>query len=229
MPQSLTDEMEEIARLAVQNTLADESETQKLFMTTADDERIVALLAVGPGTEIARVARMLVYQTEPVTAILVTEGWSVFAKPDETDPDRRAVMRGDKRPSEIPVEKREEVLVLYGESASGESKVRMWKVLNLPNGIRDLAELPGEVHYDTRFRPLFVVEHAERLLAEDLAGANPLDLPPEMHAEFQRVTNELTPERRHELLRRALGRMLLEGGGGTSAEWEKIRRERRKR
>jgi len=231
MPQSLTDEMEEIARFSVETTLNDESECQKLYMTTASDQRIVALLSVGPGTEIARAARMMVYMNEPVTAVLVTEGWSVFARPGETDPDRLAVMRGKKKPSDLPKDKRDETLILYGESAEGESVVRMWKILTASNGIRDLAEIKDPMlSFETRFRPLFVIEAIERTIQTDLIDGttNEMGLEPEVMEAMRKLTLELTADDRHRILRKVFGEMLLGGAGGTSRTWQETMQRRAK-
>jgi len=226
MPLSLAEEMEDIAQFSIEHTLDDESSMQKLYMTTASDERIVAMLAVGPGTEIARAARLMVYMNEPVTAVLVTEGWAVMAAPDEKDPDRLAVMRGRKKPSDIPRHKRDETLILYGESAKGERHVRMWKILTSGNGIRDLAEITEPmIDFETRFWPLFVIENIERTIQADLIDgkSNTMNLPPEVMAETRRLTLELTPEERHKILRKVFGQMLMDGAGGTSRQWEERR------
>jgi len=231
MPLSLAEEMEDIARFSVEHTLEDASDTQKLYMTTASDERIVALLAVGPGTEIARAARLMVYMNEPVTAVLVTEGWAVMAAPDEKDPDRLAVMRGRKKPSEIPRHKRDETLILYGESAKGERLVRMWKILTAANGIRDLAEITDPmIDFETRFWPLFVIENIERTIQSDLIDGttNEMNLPPEVMAEMRKLTLEMTPENRHAILRKVFGQMLAQGAGGTSRQWEERRGRHRR-
>ena len=226
MPLSLAEEMEDIAQFSIEHTLDDESSMQKLYMTTANDERIVAMLAVGPGTEIARAARLMVYMNEPVTAVLVTEGWAVMAAPDEKDPDRLAVMRGRKKPSDIPRHKRDETLILYGESAKGERHVRMWKILTAGNGIRDLAEIKEPmIDFETRFWPLFVIENIERTIQTDLieGRGNTMNLPPEIMAEMRRLTLELTAEERHRVLRKVFGQMLMDGAGGTSRQWEERR------
>jgi hypothetical protein len=196
--------MDEIAQIAV-----DMSETEMSYQVLhllREDEDIVAMLQVGPGPNIALAARMLVYEHEPRYAVLVTEGWAVMARPDETDPDRRAVIQGRKKPSDLPLEKRDEVLVLYGESAEGEDIYRMW-VIRKQDGKRVLEEQKGPaVNYDTRFKPMFLVEDMERIMEHEMA--DPTTMSPEIAALLRGAAGELSAEERHATVRRVIGRML---------------------
>jgi hypothetical protein len=226
MPKSLKEEMDKLAQFTVSESLKDESTMQQLFMLDADDKMIVCGLVVGPGPEIARTMRLLVLEHDPVMAIFQTEGWSVRAKPGETDPDRLAVMRGKKSPSQIPRHKRDEMLIMYGETPAGETLYRIWEILTV-DGIRDLKEVVDPaMSIESRFFPLFLVDNMMGHMDRALAGLEP-DLPKEMVEEFRRCAPPSRDEQRR-VMRSLVTRMLVDGGGGTSRMWEQGRLKRRR-
>jgi hypothetical protein len=204
MPKSLREEMDTIAEMAVAKTAEAESSFQTLHLVMPDDSLVVALLDVGPGVNIALACRMMVYEQEPVMAVLQTEGWAVHTTPDEKDPDRRAVLEGRKKPSDLPIEKRDESLILYGESAAGESVHRMWAI-HTRAGKRTLEAMPEAMHVDSRFKPLFLVEDMERLLEREIA--NPT-LEPELTRQIINKLGVPEPEERHRIVRKIVGEML---------------------
>jgi hypothetical protein len=221
MPRNLRDEMDSLAKVSIEQTLDEDSSMQTLFLIKPDDALIVCALAVGAGPEIARVARLLVWEHEPVMAVLQTEGWSVMASPGETDPDRLAVMRGTKAPSEIPEHKRDEVMIMYGETPDGESLHLMWQIVT-KGGIRDLVALPQAGHVVSRFQPLFIVDTMLRDVEDMVAGkpgaTDPLDL---SAAELELLRQSVPPlEKRRKVIRQLVGETLRDGGGGTSRVWQ---------
>jgi hypothetical protein len=83
----------------------------------------VALLVGMRGPELARVARWVVNEHQPRYAVLVSESWTVRAGLRSDDADVAAVMLGELRPSQLPADKRGELLILYGESREGDIRL----------------------------------------------------------------------------------------------------------
>src|SRR5262245_30882693 len=106
---TLAEWMEGLAQVSVKMTEKEEQAAATLFMLTKKQEMVVAMLAVGSGSEVAQAARILIYKEEPVMAALQTEGWTVHWDLARNDPDRLAAERGEIRPSQLPRYKRGEM------------------------------------------------------------------------------------------------------------------------
>jgi hypothetical protein len=226
MLKTLREEMDDLARMSVEDTEQGEASFQKLYLLKPD-ETIMAALNVGPGRNIAYVARKLVYDHQPSMAVLETEGWTVAWDLPRSDPVWRKVQRGEIAPSDLPPDKRGESLIMYAESAEGEVLHRMWKIVPTADGKRRVEpwEIPAnaDVHHVSRFTPLFIVEDLERLIDNELSlgevqarslrprSSNEALMDKEMLTVLRGLVQELPRAERRLILRHVVGETMFGG------------------
>jgi|SRR5580765_1000408 len=166
------------------------------------ERALCVLVSAGDGAEQARLARLLVYVTEPRMALVAMEGWTIKQGVPKDDPDYRRMLRGEVSPSQLPPAKRGEMLIIYGETQEGTMAHRFWIIDTPATGSRALRRMDDPTEVSSRFSPLFLVDAALR------------DGP----------TANLDPRWARELAHKAVGAFLTgdERAGKTSASHEQI-------
>jgi hypothetical protein len=169
--------MEEVARLAVATESGEEQRFPYLHLWHADGSMILAALAVaGAGPAYAATARAVIATASPrpVVAVISQEAWMADLphNPDDaTDPFVRDWLRRREAGEplgvvDLPPDYRQEVLILIGEDAAGQERLRVFQIkpaLGPPPAPRQLVEKGTvEREHSDRFRPLFALEWAQR-------------------------------------------------------------------
>lgn len=172
VPISLDEAMEQAAEWV--KISSGKSEGMPCLLLFDDDNALtVCGLAVeGGGPDIAQFARMLVFQQNPRIAVLQIEGWMARRDLPHTDPDFRRAALGEIAISDMPRDKRDEMVILYGETRDDQTLYRHWIVDNDADGKRvglSPMDMPDDVTHKSRFHPLFLVPSARKAL-DDLSS-----------------------------------------------------------
>jgi len=111
-----------------------------LHLIDQKGEMTVAGLMPAAKEMLAYLVRLVVAKQDPVMAVLIVEAISAVTKQtaqEETDPDLRRVLRGEIRPSGLPLAKQKQMLMVYGEDRVGNEITRMWVAdPPVPKGVR---------------------------------------------------------------------------------------------
>jgi hypothetical protein len=145
-------------------------------------------LALGSGAMVAPIARLVVAKQDPAVAVLAVEAKSAITRKsvrEETDLDKQRLLRGEVRVSELPSDKQQQMLMIYGEDRIGNESTRLWNMEKLPDGRRRYTPFEHEIVdlLRDRLRPMYMFRElmAERRMSEYQARK---------HAR-ERATNEL--------------------------------------
>lgn len=129
---------------------------------------VLVALAVGPGSVMSPLARLMVATSEPACAVLSLPSFTAKLREGQN-----LATFGVNRVSELPADMVQDSLVIYGEDASGVSQMHMYVIERDNEGKRIWVKQP---HYDvvsSHFRPLFVLP---KMLKEVLPLADEFDL-----------------------------------------------------
>lgn len=191
-----------------------------IFLRYADGRQERVKVA-GGGADYAHDLRMLALVRDPRMMALVTEMWMPRVDLPHDDADLRRLLLGElTQVRDLPADKIDEGLQMYGEHVDGEHETRVWLIRKDARRERRIRlESLGLMPQDAavRFYPTFLTDH---LLRELDTGISDQGTPPWMLQALRTLAADLSPEQRRDGLRRALGRVLLAGGGRSSRAFE---------